>query len=403
MRVTIKNFSTREELKRYLLKIGNTEEGAFILSQKSPLLLFEIKNIDTRAANILKQDAISLRGDCAVPRKASSFEKGKCTVLLMITKRDFKKLLEKLKRQPFKLAELSEKLKEVLKNYENNTFILKTNDKELILNRPQIMGILNVTPDSFSDGGEYADLNAAVKRAEKMLEEGAKIIDVGGESTRPGSEPVPLEEEIKRVIPVIKEIRKRLGNGFFISVDTYKSKVAELALNEGADIVNDISGFHFDERMAEVVAKNDALAVVMHIKGTPRDMQKNPYYEDPVTEIIEYFENTIKEAESKGVKREKLIIDPGIGFGKRLIDNLCILKRLSEFKVLGLPILIGASRKSFIGHITGEENPKNRLPGSLSAVAVSVLKGAKIVRVHDVKETKQFLDTLTAIEEADCL
>ena len=185
-------------------------------------------------------------------------------------------------------------------------------------------------------------------------------------------------------------------------LDTYKSFVAERALSAGADIVNDISGFHFDEKMAELVAKEKCPAVIMHIKGTPKDMQKNPYYEDVVKEIITYFRKTIKMAEEKGVKRSQLIIDPGIGFGKRVVDNLCILKRLSEFKVFGLPILVGASRKSFIGAVTGEEIPVRRVPGSLAAAAMAILKGAKILRVHDVRETKQFLDILLAIREANC-
>jgi dihydropteroate synthase len=235
-----------------------------------------------------------------------------------------------------------------------------------------------------------------------MLEEGAQIIDIGGESTRPGAEPVPIEEEIRRTVPVIEEIRKKLGDDFFISIDTYKSSVAEKALDAGADMVNDISGFHFDDKMASLVAERKCPAVIMHIKGTPKDMQKNPYYDDVVKEIINYFSETLKLAESKGVDRSQLILDPGIGFGKRVIDNLCILKRLSEFKVFGLPILVGASRKSFIGAVTGEEVPAQRVPGSLAAAAVAVLKGAKILRVHDVKETKQFLDTILAIEEALC-
>ncbi|WP_283399772.1 dihydropteroate synthase [Desulfurobacterium pacificum] len=398
----IKEFSSREEFEKYLLSVGNTVEGARILSKKYPLYLIEIEGIDTRAANILKQDALSLRGDCAVPRKASCFEKGTCTVLLMITKRDLKRLVEKLKKQPFGLPKVAKEIESVIENYEKSVFEIDVKGKKLVLDKPKIMGILNVTPDSFSDGGKYATVDRAVKRCEEMLEEGAEIIDIGGESTRPGSEPVPLEEEIERVVPVIEEIRKKLGDEFFISVDTYKAKVAEEALNAGADIVNDISGFHFDEKMAEVVAKYDVPAVIMHIKGKPKDMQKNPHYTDAPTEILQYFQKTIEEAVEKGVKREKLIIDPGIGFGKRLIDNLCILKRLKEFKVLGLPILIGASRKSFIGHVTGEEVPEKRVPGSLAAAGIAVLNGAKILRVHDVKETKQFLDTLLAITEASC-
>jgi dihydropteroate synthase len=397
-----KEFESKEELKNYLLSVGNTLEGSQILSKKGRVFLFEISDLDTRAANILKQDAIALGGDCAVPRKASSFERGKCTVLLMVTEREFERLIEKLKLQPFGLKELSQELQKILSEYRRDSFTISYRGKELSLKKPVIMGILNVTPDSFSDGGLYNSVDRALKRCEKMLEEGAQIIDIGGESTRPGAEPVPLEEEVRRTIPVIEEIRKKLGDDFFISIDTYKSFVAERALSAGADIVNDISGFHFDEKMAELVAKEKCPAVIMHIKGTPKDMQKNPYYEDVVKEIITYFRKTIKMAEEKGVKRSQLIIDPGIGFGKRVIDNLCILKRLSEFKVFGLPILVGASRKSFIGAVTGEEIPVRRVPGSLAAAAMAILKGAKILRVHDVRETKQFLDILSAIREANC-
>ena len=402
MLIVPKEFKDPEELKEYLLKIGNTPQGVEILSKKGKVLLIEIKDIDTRAANILKQDAIALGGDCAVPRKASSFEKGKCTVLLMVTERELERLIVKLKLQPFGLKELSEKLSRTLLEYRKDSFTISYRGKELSLKRPIIMGILNVTPDSFSDGGLYSSADRALKRCEEMLEEGAQIIDIGGESTRPGAEPVPIEEEIRRTVPVIEEIRKKLGDEFFISIDTYKSSVAEKALDAGADMVNDISGFHFDDKMASLVAERKCPAVIMHIKGTPKDMQKNPSYDDVVKEIINYFSETLKLAESKGVDRSQLILDPGIGFGKRVIDNLCILKRLSEFKVFGLPILVGASRKSFIGAVTGEEVPAQRVPGSLAAAAVAVLKGAKILRVHDVKETKQFLDTILAIEEALC-
>ena len=402
MLIVPKEFKDPEELKEYLLKIGNTPQGVEILSKKGKVLLIEIKDIDTRAANILKQDAIALGGDCAVPRKASSFEKGKCTVLLMVTERELERLIVKLKLQPFGLKELSEKLSRTLLEYRKDSFTISYRGKELSLKRPIIMGILNVTPDSFSDGGLYSSADRALKRCEEMLEEGAQIIDIGGESTRPGAEPVPIEEEIRRTVPVIEEIRKKLGDDFFISIDTYKSSVAEKALDAGADMVNDISGFHFDDKMVSLVAERKCPAVIMHIKGTPKDMQKNPYYDDVVKEIINYFSETLKLAESKGVDRSQLILDPGIGFGKRVIDNLCILKRLSEFKVFGLPILVGASRKSFIGAVTGEEVPAQRVPGSLAAAAVVVLKGAKILRVHDVKETKQFLDTILAIEEALC-
>ncbi|WP_456397522.1 dihydropteroate synthase [Desulfurobacterium sp.] len=398
MFVTIRKF-TKNELKSFLLSIGNTPEGAEILSKKGILYTFVIENIDTRAANILKQDAIASGGDCALPREASSFTCKTCTAVLIGSLRTIENLLKRMEKQPFGLKSLALEIKRLIETEQTESFELKANGKKLSLKKPVIMGILNTTPDSFSDGGKWTTVDRALKHAEKMINDGAAIIDVGGESTRPGAEPVPLEEEMKRVVPVIEAIRKEFPDAF-ISIDTYKSKVAEEALNSGADIVNDISGFHFDSRMAELVAERNVPAVLTHIKGTPRDMQKNPYYEDVIKELCLYFEKTIKEAQEKGVKKEQIIIDPGIGFGKRLEDNLTILKRINEFKRFGVPILIGTSRKSFIKMITGEENPEERVAGSLASIVRGILNGAKIVRVHDVKETKQFLNILLAIEEA---
>ncbi|WP_456457097.1 dihydropteroate synthase [Thermovibrio sp.] len=402
MKVRVRKFKDKRELRDYLLSLGNTPFGADILSDKGELLLVEVAGIDTRAANILKQDAISVGGDCAVPRKASSFEKGVWTVLLILNRRQAEKLIEKLKIQPFGLKELSLRLSETIRNYLKDDFKLSYRGRELSLKEPVVMGILNATPDSFSDGGLFNSRESALKRVEEMLSEGASIIDVGGESTRPGALPVSLEEEIERVVPLIELIRKELGNGFFISVDTYKSEVARLALEAGADVVNDISALQFDPKMVEVVSAYKCPVVLMHIKGTPKNMQENPTYEDVVKEICDYFEERIKYALAGGVEREKIILDPGIGFGKRLKDNLCILKRFNEFKVFGLPLLLGASRKSFIGAITQEEEPRKRLAGSLAAVAATYYKGAKIYRVHDVKETYRFLKLLSAVEGSSC-
>ncbi len=402
MKVRVKEFKDKVSLRDYLLSLGNTSKGAEIISKKGRVYLLEIDGIDTRAANILKQDAISVGGDCAVPRKASSFEKGLWKVLLLVSERELERLAEKLKEQPFGLRELSNSLIRALGNYLKSEFTLTYRGKELPLKEPVVMGILNATPDSFSDGGRYTTVELALKRAEEIISQGGKIVDVGGESTRPGAPPVPLEEELRRVIPVIREVRKRLGEGFFISVDTYKAEVARQALLEGADMVNDISGLQFDPKMAEVVSSFGCPVVIMHIKGTPRDMQKNPYYEDAVSEICDYFEERLSFALERGIGRDKIILDPGIGFGKRLEDNLCILKRFSEFRVFGLPLLVGASRKSFIGAITGEDEPQERLAGSLGAIAPAFYGGAKIFRVHDVKETYQFLKLLRAVEEAGC-
>ncbi|WP_457680947.1 dihydropteroate synthase [Thermovibrio sp.] len=402
MKVRLREFKDKASLFNFLLSIGNTKEGASILSKKGKVWTFEVDGIDTRGANILKQDAISVGGDCAVPRKASSFERGFWRVLLFVNERQLERLCEKLRAQPFGLKELSLKLKETFKNYSKDSFKITYGSKELSLSEPVVMGILNATPDSFSDGGEYATLDRALKRAEEILEEGGKIVDVGGQSTRPGSEPVPVEEEIRRVVPVVREIRRSLGDDFFISVDTYRSSVAELALKEGADMVNDISALRFDSRMADVVSSFRCPVVLMHIKGTPKDMQLNPYYDDVISEIASYFEERIDYAVSKGIEREKIVLDPGIGFGKRLEDNLAILKNFSYFRNFGLPLLVGTSRKSFIGKITKREVPKERLAGSLASIAPAFYGGAKVFRVHDVKETVDFLKILAAVEGCKC-
>jgi dihydropteroate synthase len=322
---------------------------------------------------------------------------------VIYTEDEFKKLVEELKESGKGKEALI--LTEQWVNIHKKFFKINYKGKFIDLGyRTAIMGILNVTPNSFYDGGKYQNIANAVKRAEKMLEYGADIIDVGGESTRPGSEPVPEEEEIKRVIPVIRELRKQLGDNFFISIDTYKSRVAEMALDEGADIVNDISGLGFDKNMVKVIAKYDCPVVINHIKGKPKNMQKKVYYSDVVAEIIDYFERRIDYALQNGVRKDRLIIDVGIGFGKYVEHNVEIIKRLREFKVLGLPQLIGISRKSFIGVILknfmkdqGDYPPEDRLFGTLGATAYAVLNGAHIVRTHDVKETKEFLILIDTI------
>ena len=249
-----------------------------------------------------------------------------------------------------------------------------------------IMGILNVTPDSFSDGGKFIHLDKALSQAQYMEKNGADIIDIGGESTRPGAISVSVKEEINRTIPVIEEIRK--FSNISISIDTYKSEVAEKALLAGADFINDISGFTFDSRMMKIVKKFDVPVVLMHIKGTPQDMQTNPTYIDVIKDLLEFFSFQINKALDFGIKKVQIIIDPGIGFGKQLNDNFILIRRLKEFSELGFPILIGPSRKSFIG-LTLDSPPEYRLEGTLAAVSAGILNGASIVRVHDVKEVKR--------------
>lgn len=260
-------------------------------------------------------------------------------------------------------------------------------------NKTYIMGVLNVTPDSFSDGGKYNSVEKAVLRAKEMINQGADIIDIGGESTRPNSSKISIEEELQRVIPVIEQISKFAPN---ISIDSSKAQVVEKAIEAGACIANDIYGLQNDKQMAKVVAKNNCQIVIMHIKGTPENMQNNPKYYNVINEIIEYFQKSISIAKNAGIDEKNIILDPGIGFGKNVNDNLEIIRNINKFKGFGYPILLGASRKSFIGRLTGAE-VNDRLAGSIAAISVGIINGANIVRVHDVKETKQAVKILDGI------
>ena len=249
-----------------------------------------------------------------------------------------------------------------------------------------IMGILNVTPDSFSDGGMYYNATQAIEFALQMEEEGADIIDVGGESTRPGAKTVELQKECDRILPVIEGIRTK--SDILISIDTYKSEVARKSIATGAGMVNDISGMTFDPNMVDVIKDSGLPVVIMHIKGTPKNMQKKPYYEDLMQELTEYFEERKRFARAKGILDQQIILDPGIGFGKRPQDNFQLLRELKKIVNMGFPVLIGPSKKSFIG-LTLDLPIDQRLEGTAAAVTTGILKGARIVRVHDVKEMKR--------------
>jgi dihydropteroate synthase len=260
-----------------------------------------------------------------------------------------------------------------------------------------VMGILNVTPDSFSDGGIYLDKARAVDRAIKMMDDGADIIDIGGESTRPGSRPLTDEEEIRRTVPVIEALSGRLNVP--LSIDTYKARVAARALAAGASIVNDISGLRFDPEMPGVVARHNIPVVLMHIKGRPMDMQQNPSYEALIPEIMDYFRISVRLAKKFGISEKMIILDPGLGFGKTFDHNLEILNNLEQIALLGKPLLIGPSRKAFLGKILNNAPVQERLEGTAAAVAVSVMKGASIVRVHDVKEMAKVVRVVDAIKK----
>jgi dihydropteroate synthase len=360
---------------------------------------------------------LSLGGDAAVARGSLTGKQKKTDCLLIGNLSQFNCLEQKLKTQPFGLKNIASGLSRVLNNYQKQDFTLELPRFRMHLQRDRayIMGIINLTPDSFSGDGLYPSLvvrrpSSVVRRpyfvvrrslapsavegssvvidyAQKMVADGADIIDVGGESSRPGAKRVSAKEEISRVIPAIKILAKKIKVP--ISIDTYKPEVARAALDNGAVIVNDITGLK-NPRMAKLIAGFKAGVVIMHMRGLPRTMQKNPQYHSLIDEIIKFLEEAIKRAQDAGIRKERIIIDPGLGFGKTAEHNLEILNKLREFKALGRPVLIGPSRKSFIGKILNTA-PQERIFGTVAASVLAAHNGAKVLRVHDVKEARQAL------------
>jgi len=268
------------------------------------------------------------------------------------------------------------------------------------LDKPLIMGILNVTPDSFSDGGKYTNIDDAIQQVKRMLAEGVNIIDIGGESTRPGSDSVAAADQQQRVIPVITAIRQQLKSDILISIDTTSSAVAKAALTAGANIVNDVSAGQDDEAILALAAKTDVPIILMHSQGTPKSMQDNPYYNDVVQEVIDALKKRIDAALKAGIKKENIAIDPGIGFGKRRQDNLDLLAHLDTLVALGFPVLLGTSRKRFMGTLCDVTEPSELITATAVTTALGVMAGVRIFRVHDVKENRQAADVAWAIRQS---
>lgn len=281
----------------------------------------------------------------------------------------------------------------------SNKKSFKVRDKVLDLSTPKVMGILNATPDSFSDGGEFNAVESALGRISLMVTQGASIVDVGGESTRPGSDPVAEQVELDRVIPILVKAVSKFPETLF-SIDTTKYRVAEEALERGVHIINDISGLKQEPRFAELCKRYNAGYILMHSQGNPKTMQKNPEYEDVVADIIAFFRRQISQAEEAGLLRQQIVLDPGIGFGKTQQHNLTILKRLQEFVDLGYPLLIGASRKSMIGNILEGRSVEDRVTGTVAVHFFAMMQGAKIIRVHDVKEANDSVLVYNALKQA---
>ena len=369
-----------------LQRIAVDPYGIAEMVPKMRTLCIQLPQLECRQANVLKQEMLSLGGDAAVARGTVACSIIKTDCILIGTAKQIKRLCRKLTVQPFGLAELAGELDLLLTNIDSVPTVWKTARRSLNLQRPLIMGILNLTPDSFSDGGCFYDPDTAFEKALQMEAEGADIIDVGGESTRPGAAPVSTDEELDRIIPVIERLAGSLSCA--ISVDTWKSDVASRAVSAGAEIINDISGFNFDPLMAAVASATGAGVVLMHTRGTPDKMQQNTGYDDLMSELSAGLTSSIARAREASVSDACIAIDPGIGFGKDAAGNLELIRRLAEFTSLGFPILVGPSRKSFIGTALGRDKMADRLFGTAATVALSVSHGASILRVHDVRASR---------------
>ncbi len=378
-------------------KVGVNPVGIQIMEQKLVHLNLKISGLTTAQANIIKQELLSVGGEAAVSGGVVSCEVDATDAILSGTYKQLNRVIKKLKVQPYGLADLGDALTNAIFNSLQKEIVLEGRSERWVLgNRTLIMGVLNVTPDSFFDGGRYLDRDAAIERAVDMVEEGADIIDIGGESTRPGSKSVSLKEELERVIPVVEELVRR---GIKVSLDTTKAEVAKQALDIGVEIINDVSALSYDKEMVSVCAKYRPGVILMHMRGKPFNMQDDITYSDLLAEVFDYLRKRIEFVVNSGIPLSKIAIDPGIGFGKSEKDNLKLLKNISEFKSLGRPIVIGTSRKSFIGK-TLDLGVEERLEGTAATVAVGILKGANIVRVHDVGEIRRVVDMTDAIKES---
>lgn len=381
------------DLEEIMEKIGVSPEGVELMSKKGRFYIIKIEGLPIKDAIILKQEALSTGAECALSWGVVGLNVEKTDALLMLTERQAEILMRKMREQPFNGKRIADEVEDAVKAYKKRKYRFRAGNRRLEL-PAAVMGILNVTPDSFSDGGRYLEPERAVERAREMLRNGAEIIDIGGESSRPGSKRIDAEEELSRIIPVIEDIRDETDT--IISVDTYKPEVADKALSAGADMINDIYGLR-KEGMAETAAEYGAGMVIMHMQGDPENMQNNPHYEDVVGEITGFLRNQAEKAIKAGIAPESIVLDPGIGFGKTVKHNLEIMKELDSFRSLGYPVLIGASRKSFIGK-TLDLPVEERLEASLAMAALAVSKGVSIIRAHDVKETVRAVRMVMAVE-----
>ncbi len=396
--------ATDQEIVSEMQRVNAEDAGIRHMLPKARHYLVKLEHVRRPIAHILKETFLSNGGDAVVSRDIITAKVDHCDVVLMGTRKHFQRALMALREQGFGCSELAVEVEAAIRHSDGTPNVPSfEGDSDPRVGKlfaevgckTLVMGILNVTPDSFSDGGKFTDVPAAVAHALQMASDGADIVDVGGQSTRPGATPPGAEAEKARVLPVIERLAKELA--IPISVDTYHSEVAEAALDAGAAIVNDISGATFDPAMPALIARRGCPAVLMHILGTPKDMQTDPQYADLMGEICRWLRERIECLVEAGVDERGLIVDPGIGFGKTVEHNIEILRRLSELKSIGRPVLVGTSRKSTIGAVLGGLPPEERLEGTAATVALAIAGGADIIRVHDVKEMARVAKMTDAI------
>ena len=383
MTVRILAIDTLAQAEKAILSIGAEPSAVQFMAPKAVSRVIKLQRVRPPAANIIKQEMLSFGGEAATAYGAINNSVESTDLLIFGTLKQINLLVEKLKLHQFGLPQLAAEIKTSLENYEAKPRAMRFRSQNFDFGqRTYLMGILNVTPDSFSDGGQYLTADQAVAQAKQLVADGADIIDVGGESTRPGAAEVSVDEEKRRVLPVIERLARETDT--IISIDSTKAEVVAAALAAGASMVNDISGFRADPRLVKIVAEAGCPICLMHRRGTPKEMQINPVYHDLMNEIIEYLSEGLEIAKKSGILPEQIIVDPGIGFGKSLEHNLEIMKRLKELKVLGCPVLVGTSRKSFIGKVL-DLPVDDRSEGTAATVALAIAGGADFIRVHDIK------------------
>ncbi len=388
---------TLADVARELERTESDPEGVAIMTRKGRIYPVRLENVSLKAAPLLKQETLSVGADSAHARGIADHSVATTSAVILGTWGQYQRLLPKLRRQPFRLAEAAEEIDRALRSYVTRSprTIRGPHRSFVVGDRPRVMGVVNVTQDSFSDGGLHRDAKEAVAHAEYLVAEGAEMIDIGGESTRPGATPVTPEAEWTRIAPVLAGLAGRLPVP--ISVDTRHFEVAEKAVDAGADVVNDVEGLR-SEAMRRTVAKSGAAVIAMHMRGTPTTMQTDLTYSDLRGEVFSALAAATDRAVAEGIAAERILVDPGLGFGKSAEQSLELLWHVGEIRSLGYPVVLGASRKSFLGWVLGTDEPGRRLEAGVAAAVVAAERGVAIVRTHDVGPTVRALALVRAAQ-----